>query len=569
MPKQQMRYTLSSILIAAIVIVAASGANCQSASPTQKATGSISGHIIVDGKAAAGIVVAAFSAEGIRRVPTAQVKTDSEGSFKLGGLTAGTYQVAILTGNLTSVEPNAESPFSSSSVGASKDVLLSAGEDVSGIDLRFARGGVITGRVTDADNKPIVEETITLHPVQDGRSTRMRAPIPIGQMYQTDDRGVYRIYGLLAGKYKVSVGRNATQGFIGSPYGFYPLTYYPDVVDANKAEIVEILANGEATNIDIRVNRHEATYSVTGRIIDGETGTPIGGTNVTLMTSRGAQGFSSVFTGTPTGADGKFNLMGLASGRYGVYVSSDNSTAGVYSDPVYFDVVDKDVSGLEIKATQGSSISGTIAGENIDLRDVLAQLPELQISAMVFPRDMRVTESTIRSGGRSKIEADGSFQINGLRPGRAQISLSNRDASQRPTIVRIEKDGMVATQGFEIAPGQSVAGVRVVVAFGNGVIRGTVKFEGGTLPDGYQPEISCWREGTRSFGGGANVDARGRFVISKLAPATYECTLQMLPFGPTRGQPPPKPQKQFVNVVNGAEVELNFVVDLSAKEVGP
>jgi hypothetical protein len=25
-------------------------------------------------------------------------------------------------------------------------------------------------------------------------------------MYQTDDRGVYRIYGLLAGKYKVSVG---------------------------------------------------------------------------------------------------------------------------------------------------------------------------------------------------------------------------------------------------------------------------------------------------------------------------------------------------------------------------
>src|SRR5438270_8525858 len=120
-----MRYTLSSILIAAIVIVAASVANCQSAGPTQKATGSISGHIIVDGKAAAGIAVAAFSAEAIRRVPTTQVKTDSEGSFKLVGLAPGTYQVANLTGNLTSVDPNAESPFSSDFVGASKDVLLS------------------------------------------------------------------------------------------------------------------------------------------------------------------------------------------------------------------------------------------------------------------------------------------------------------------------------------------------------------------------------------------------------------------------------------------------------------
>ena len=563
-----MRYTLSLIPTAAIVIVAASVANCQSTGPTQKATGSISGHIIVDGKGAAGITVAAFGVDAIRRVPYTQTKTDSEGSFKLIGLTAGGYRVAILTGNLTSVDPNAESPFSSDFVSASKDVLLSAGEDVSGIDLRFARGGVITGRVTDADNKPIVEETITLHPVQDGRNPRMRPPIPIGQMYQTDDRGVYRIYGLLAGKYKVSVGRNATQGFIGSPYGFYPLTYYPDVVDANKAEIVEILANGEATNIDIRVNRHEDTYGVTGRIVDEE-GAPVGGANVTLMTSRGGQGFSSTFTSSATGVDGKFNLMGLAAGRYGVYVSSNNSSASVYSDPIYFDVVDKDISDLEIKASRGSSISGTIAGENIDLRDVLAQLPELQVSATVFPKDMQVTISAIRSTGRGKVEADGSFQINGLRPGRALIGVSDRNTSQRPTIVRIEKDGVVNTQGFEIAPGQSVTGVRVVVTFGSGVIRGTVKFEGGTLPDGYQPEISCWREGTRSFAGGAAADTRGRFVITNLAPATYECTLEMLPFGPTPSQRPPKPQKQFVNVVNGAEVELNFIVDLSAKEVGP
>ena len=564
-----LRYSVSLTLIAVTVLFLASIVSGQSGNTTQKATGSISGRIIVDGKGAAGIAVAAFGAETIRRVPHTQAKTDSEGSFKLTGLTPGTYEVTIFTGNITSVEPNAESPFGFNYLGASKAVLLSAGEDVSGIDLRFARGGVITGRVTDAENKPIVEETVSLHPVQDGPNTRMRPPIPIGQMYQTDDRGVYRIYGLPAGKYKVSAGRNAAQGFIGSPNGFYPLTYYPDVNDASKAEIVEVTAGGEATNIDIRVARHQDTYSVIGRIVDSETGAPVGGTNVSLMTARGDQGFSTTFTGSPTTADGKFTLLGLASGRYGLYVSSDRSSAGVYSDPMYFEVIDKDISGLEIKATRGSTISGMIAGENIDLRDVLTQVPELQVSATVFPLDMRVTASTIRSSGSGTMETDGSFQINGLRPGRALIGVSNRDGSQRPTIVRVEKDGVVATQGFEIAPGQSVSGVRIVIAIGTGVIRGSVKFEGGTLPDGYQPEISCWREGTRSFGGGSIADSRGRFVITKLAPATYQCTLEMLSFGPTPSQRPPRPQKQFVNVVNGAEAELNFVVDLSAKEVGP
>jgi len=96
-----MRYAFSSVLIAAIVIVVASVANCQSANTPQKATGSISGHIIVDGKAAAGIAVAAFSVEASRRVPSTQAKTDSEGSFRLIGLAPGSYQVAILTGNLS------------------------------------------------------------------------------------------------------------------------------------------------------------------------------------------------------------------------------------------------------------------------------------------------------------------------------------------------------------------------------------------------------------------------------------------------------------------------------------
>src|SRR5207244_12335072 len=69
---------------------------------------------------------------------------------------------------------------------------------------------VITGRVTDAENKPVVEERVSLQSVdENGAPSRFGVfSSPNDQMYQTDDRGIYRIYGLPAGRYKVSVGRS-------------------------------------------------------------------------------------------------------------------------------------------------------------------------------------------------------------------------------------------------------------------------------------------------------------------------------------------------------------------------
>lgn len=564
-----MRYSIKLILITGMALSIASVAGGQSGNTSGKTTGSISGNIFVGGKAAVGIVVGAFTAENGYTAPYAQTKTDSEGRFQLTGLPPRTYQVTALTGNLVPLESNAGSPLAYGWLSNGQDILLAAGEDVSGIDLKFARGAVITGRVRDADNKPIADERISLHPVEEGPNADARPFLPMGQTYSTDDRGVYRLFGLRAGKYKISVGKNTAGGYVGSVNGFYPLTYYPDATDPSKAEIVEIAAGGEATNIDIRVGAVEETFNVSGRVVFSDTGTPVAGTEVRLITAGKSQTSSSTFSLDMTTADGRFIGRGLTSGRYGAYVSSNRGGPGVYSDPVYFDVIDKDLTSLEIKAVRGVTISGTITGENVDPKALLAQLPSLVVGAAVFPSNMQVNASTIRSFGNSQVAADGSFRIDGLRPGRAIISLSTQDDSQRPTIVRIEKDGVVSTQGLEIERGQSVSGVRIFIAFGTGVIRGTVRFEGGSPPQGYQPEVACWREGTRSFAGGSIADARGHYIITRLAPATYQCTLEMLPFGPTPTPGPPAPQKKFITVVDGMEAELNFVVSLSAKEGGP
>ena len=133
------------------------------------------------------------------------------------------------------------------------------------------------------------------------------------------------------------------------------------------------------------------------------------------------------------------------------------------------------------------------------------------------------------------------------------------------SIARIEHDGIGISQGFDIQ--QSVSGLRVVINYGTGAIRGTVRLEGGASVADYRMYVNCKREGARD-GTGAQVDARGHFLIRNLATGNYEVTLQ-LNSGPTRPQRPTPPQKQMVNVTNGTESEVTFAVDLTPKQGGP
>jgi hypothetical protein len=110
--------------------------------------------------------------------------------------------------------------------------------------------------------------------------------------------------------------------------------------------------------------------------------------------------------------------------------------------------------------------------------------------------------------------------------------------------------------------------LRLVINYGTGIIRGTVRLEGETPIGDVQMYVNCKREGARD-GTGVQVDARGHFLIRNLSPGTYEVTIQARADGtspPNRATPP---QKQVVNVTNGAEAEVTFVLDVRPREGGP
>jgi protocatechuate 3,4-dioxygenase beta subunit len=550
---------LRPTLILTIALFFLAPAQGQTADPKPKATGSISGRVTISGKGAAGIAVTAISPDNLnRRMGTARAMTDNEGYYRIPDLAPAQYQVAPLTPEMTTAETQLEPNFGYVYFGASKTIVLAAGETVENVDVKLVRGGVISGRVTDADNKPVVEERVSLTVVdENGNPPKTQVRIPVSsQMYQTDDRGMYRIYGLTAAHYKVSVGNDPGGGISFNSRRYYPRTYFPNTIDAAKASIVDVAESGEAPNIDIQVGDRADTYTVSGRMVDAETGLPVSGVRVGSLIKRpNEQRYQAFMVMTSTGAQGEFRIDGFAPGKYGAYAFNNADSGDLYSDPVYFEITDKDVSGLEIKTMRGLSVSGLIVGDVQAPKDLLAQLQGLRITASSATIPYLSTSTTVAP--------DGSFQINGLRPGNVSLGLYAMNG-KRPSIVRIDHQGIGITQGFELQPGQSVSGLRLIITYGNGVIRGSVRYEGGTPAPQTRTFVSCVCEGGRE-NTGAQIDSRGHFVISGLSPGAYNLMLQTS----APGQRPSPPQKQTVTVTNDAESQVEFVIDLTPKEGNP
>jgi hypothetical protein len=556
-----LKHLLCCSLILATEAVLCSGTFARDQTPDvmPKPTGSISGRVTLGGSPAEGISVVAVSGQTVnRRDAAARSVTDSEGRYRLSELAPGQYQIWAVTPGFIA-EPGPLPRYGSPYFGSIQNIILSAHEDLSDIDMKLVRGAVITGRVTDAENKPVVEESVSLQLVdENGAPSRFGSPgSSYDRMYQTDDRGVYRVYGLAGGRYKVAVGYDVSDGIIRG--GRRQRTFYPDVNDQSKAAIVELKEGGEANNIDIKVGSAPQTYTLSGRVIDAETGLPIARAGVRFTRVRQGQGPPLPSFGIQADERGEFSFDLFSSGRYSALASSEYYGGNFYGDPVNFEVVDHNVSGLELKAVQGLSVSGVVVADGVMTKDLLTLLPGLRI----FARVASGANSQVSTGGTSIVAPDGSFQVNGLRPGHVTIDVYPAAAPTytRP-IARIEHDGIGVNQGFDIQ--QSVSGLRIIINYGTGAIRGTVRLEGGASLADSRIYVNSKREGERD-GTSIVVDARGHFVIKNLAPGTYEVTVQTGFGGGAAPYRPPPPQKQLVSVTNGSESEVTFVVDLTPR----
>ncbi|MBI1760049.1 MAG: carboxypeptidase regulatory-like domain-containing protein [Acidobacteria bacterium] len=507
--------------------------NNAAARPT--GTGVISGRVSIGEKPVMGVVVGLMNGQTFNVSDTGAVvkaTTDAEGRYRMNQVPAGSFRVAALAPGYVQTADNAL-PFEQG-----KAVNLREGETIENMDFTLARGGVVTGKVMDPAGKPLVEERLSVWQLDaQGRKTSWNPPGAAFPMIQTDDRGLYRIYGLAEGRYLLAAGTSGADNVIVTRVSgtTYKRTFYPDTTDETQAKAIEVSAGGEAKDIDIRLVADTVKgFGVLARVVDADTGVPV--PNVRLMYSaiRGERG---VMGGSMVIADpqGIARLDGLPTGRYSLTITNigvgGSAPSDYFSDPVAFEILDGDVEMVEVRAKRGATISGVAVVEGVTDPTVLAKLSELQGSAFSRPSTPSAT-SMPSFGSNFKINRDGSFRLSGLAPGKVQINLANGRTPTGFSLHRIEVEGTPQQGGIEVAAGQQLNNVRLVLVYGQGVVRGQVQIVGGQLPEGGRVMVSARRTDSQVTGGGgpaSPVDARGQFVIQGLSAGEYELTLTAMP----------------------------------------
>lgn len=552
------RSTVFIILLSGLTVSAALAQSTQ-----KQGTGVITGRVMLKDKGIANVAVVLYPSDfGPNRTAVARATTDAEGGYKLTGIPAGRYSVIPIA-------PAMIGPSEGMYGQQGKSITLAEGEMVEKIDFSLVKGGVITGRVTDAEGAPVIGEHLTLSfaEIQQGSVSHSGAISYSSSnpfMYETDDRGIYRLYGVPAGQYKVSVGFSPDSGAVrlgSGSRGYYALTFYPNVTDESKATLVEVTEGGEASHIDITLGSRSQTFLATGRVVD-ESGQPVPNVHVAVgALAKDRNMLSSFDSGGATDALGRFQIDGLSPGRYAALIFDGTGTEG-YGDPLIFEITEGNFSGLELKLHRGSSISGTAVIEGATDKSALAKLSQLWIGAS----SSQAAEGLMIPGfSRARVASDGTFQITGVRPGKSRLFLSTYPPLEGFTLARVERDGVPQNE-LEVAQGTQVTGIRIVIEYGTGSIRGLVRVAGDILPDGMRMMVNIRplaSDGASPQMRPAQVDARGRFLIEGLPAGEYEVTVLTLI---TRGAPRRAPHlKQNVTVTNGVESEVTFDVDLSAQ----
>lgn len=234
--------------------------------------------------------------------------------------------------------------------------------------ITMMRGGVITGAVTDADGTPMIEARVRAIRVRDKQNQRLSRNSSnndfafSGSDFATDDRGVYRIFGLPPGAYLIVIGSKERNYYFDGqvdPTGGAP-TYHPsDPIDT--ATEITVGYGQEISGINVRY-RNDLGQTISG-IIKGAVKTNNRyGDGVSVSLVRKGSGLTEA-TAYVREEAGKFvfKLEQISSGEYELQAAqSSDKERVVASKPISFKITDADLTGLEINLQPLASFSGKV-----------------------------------------------------------------------------------------------------------------------------------------------------------------------------------------------------------------
>ena len=318
------------------------------------------------------------------------------------------------------------------------------------LQLRMARGSVITGRVVDEFGQPAQGARVRAQLVRmvNGERTLVEVPI-IGAVFgePADDRGVYRLYGLPAGDYVISATpRNSGLGDIRrmgemeiraaeqairqpeSPLEpdappvmvGYTAVFFPGVLTASQASPVTVRTGEERQGVDFAV-QFVRTATVEGTVVAPGAVRPESVELLMLPRVTGAPGIGgpAVFIAGSTrrvGPDGKFSFTGVTPGPYTLSARMNAHEGTPLWANTDIDVDGESISGVTLSLQEGLTVSGRLAFE-MDGVDPPTLMTRARMNLIPAGNG-----GIMIGTGTTQVSATGTFTMTGVIPGRYRVS---------------------------------------------------------------------------------------------------------------------------------------------------
>ena len=480
-------------------------------------TGNISGSVVTEsGQPLANVEVLVRPAtrEGL---PITKLTTSREGAFKVNGLAPGSYTVS------------AEMPAYHPKSPPSHPVVQNSGDSVT---LVFIKGGVVTGTVTNSKGDPIVAIAVRVEMVADDSGRSYHSGISYESV--TDDRGVYRVYGLPSGTYIVSADGSPNYSPTGVNAFAADMPTYAPSSSRETADQISVRVGEETSNVDISY-RAERGSTISGIVRGTRTGNRGFSLTLTSLAEKGPR-WNKYFQDT----NGEFAIEGIPDGEYHLVATAHwNDRERGLSETMVLNVRSADIEGIELSATALASITGRVVLKQ--LKEPVAECTDKrqpQFSETSATAWYRVLESgkkkpqfVLRARGSETPNAQGNFTLRDLAAG--EYYFDTRVPGQQWYLQSIAfvpaapggEPTDVTRSWTTLKPGDQLSGLTFTLAQGAALVRGEITLtEGQTLPDKLTvylvpAEAGQAEDPLRYFA--APVSTAGNFWLSNIMPGRY------------------------------------------------
>jgi hypothetical protein len=235
---------------------------------------------------------------------TREVVTDAQGRYRLAGLRPGAYKLEVRApAGLTARQPERE--------------LTIADRGCAEVNFYLADDGRVSGRVTDAEGRPVPKILVDLLPVAEAGKES-----PSLFYAEADEEGRFEFDILPAGRYLLGVRLGGgARALNGNPNAEFPRTFYPGVSERAEAAVIVVGEGERVAGRDLRLPPRLTVRLIAGRalFVDGR---PAAGADILCHNLTYG---SDCETGAEADANGVFTLRAAEGFDYLVkaYVNLD------------------------------------------------------------------------------------------------------------------------------------------------------------------------------------------------------------------------------------------------------